>query len=241
MVRLLSDYRGSELEELTDEQVQRLVDLECVDAGLPFAPDPPAEYVPLKPEYDVKLYQVGKTGVMVLDRTQAEQIAEYLRPFNLWSHDIDWRMGYNPVAKRSEDELEVMVVNAHSPKQAQSRKDVMARDAELKTAHEKANTEYTNACTARQKISDQVWHVAIEARDFKYRRAGLLGQLNRCVELADGNATVGLRFFAKAHNYSEYFRVSVVNDSLKITHAHYANAGGLPELPQVMAADNIPF
>jgi hypothetical protein len=223
-IKLLRDYTGAELEELSEQQVQRLVDLECAEAGLPFAPDPPPPYAPLKQEHDVRLYQVGKTDILVDRREKAEEIAAFLRQHELWTNEVDWRFGYVSVGKRSEDALEVAAVDSYSLAKLQARKDALAKDAEAKKAHEEATQAYSKACEARQNVSDAVWKVAYAAWRFRGRREELEAQLKRCVELAEGNEAIGLRFFEKANSYyRDYFTVAVDGDTLRIDRKHFAN------------------
>lgn len=224
VVRLLNDYTGAELEELDEQQVQRLIDLECADAGLPFAPEAPSPYVPLKQERDVRLYQVGKTDVLVSKREDAEAISRFLAKHELWTNAGDWRYSYNTVAKRATDDLEVSVVDTYSPARMQERKDALAHDAELKAAHEKATTEYEKACDARNNVSANVWKIMHQAWAFKSERESLLRQLDRCIELADGNNAIGLRFFEKAHTgYKKFFSAAIKGDRLVISHERFTN------------------
>lgn len=115
MIKLLADYSGAELEELTEDQAQRLVDLECADAGHPFAPE----------------------------RT----------------------------------------------------------------------------------ISDKVWPIIYDAWTFKRDRERLIKDLDRCVDLAEGNPSIGLKFFTKANpSFTRYFDAVINADGqLVIVNASFEN------------------
>lgn len=222
-MKLLDDYTGAELETLSDEQVEKLVNLECADAGVPFAPDPPDTYVPPPQEYDVTLYSVGKTGIMSLSRETAESISEFLKKLTLWKVEANWRHGYNQAATPMDDDMDVAKVQAYSESALGKRSEALKRAKEDKDQAEKVQKEYADVIDRRGKIADSVWSVIHSARRFSYQRDECIRQLDHCVELADGDATIGMRFFEKSYGgYRTYFTAEAGKDGLVLVRNRFS-------------------
>jgi len=222
-IKLLRDYTGVELEQLQEAEVSRIIDLECAEAGVPFALEHPGEYKPLPKDTDVVLYQIGHTGLLVQDRKEAEQLAEYLRQFELWTNECNWQFGYEPVAQHSMDKLEIVRVDGYSLSKMKDKKDAIARDKELKERHDKAVEAYSQVLQSRGRVSESVWKIVHAAWDFKEQRESLIRELNRYVELAEGDGAIGLRFFQKARQHSKYFRALIINGSLVLENHIFQN------------------
>ena len=226
MIRLLADYTGAELETMTDEQVEKLVNYECAESGVPFAPEPPTPFTPAKPDYDVVLYQIGSLPLHVKDRATAEAVADCLSQWEFWKNDHDWRYGYeHRFAQPFGGAWDVTKVATFSESKIAARKDQLAADKSLKETSEAEKKAYGDVMDKRTRINESVWNVVRAAQRFDYERMRLMSQLDKCVELADKNAEIGLRFFKKANSgYGKYFDASISADGLLlVVHKHYIN------------------
>jgi hypothetical protein len=236
-IKLLGDYKGWELEALSDEAVQRIVDLECAEAGAPLTPTRVAPLEPFKHQYDVKLYKVG--GLYVQSMAEAESLRAALRSISLWDLTSSWKHGYQNYAKPSVDELEISPVDTYSLGALDIKKDALARHEEAKKAHEKDTEDYDRAVNARGAVSESVWRVVQNAWSFKNQRERLRTELDRYIALADGDGAIGLRFFEKAYgDYRIYLRARVTDGTLTISNRHYLNPDNNSdiEIPDVEAA-----
>lgn len=226
MIRLLAVYTGTELETLTDEQVEKLINYECAEAGVPFAPEAPTPFVAAKPDNDVTLFQIGTLPIHTKDRATAEEVADFLAKHEFWTNGYDWKYGYeNNFAQPVDRQFNIAKVETFSESKIAARKDQLAADKGLKERAQAEGKAYGEAMGRRSRISESVWGQVHNARQFDYERKRLIGQLDKCVELADGNAEIGLRFFTKANGgYEKYFTASVNSEGLLlIVHKHYIN------------------
>ena len=133
MIRLLADYSGAELEQLTDEQVDKLINYECAEAGVPFAPEPPTPFVPAKPEHDVTLFQIGTLPIYTKDRATAEEVADFLAKHEFWKNEHNWKYDHdNYYAQPVDRQFNIAKVETFSESKIAARKDQLAADKGLK-------------------------------------------------------------------------------------------------------------
>jgi hypothetical protein len=210
MVKLQREYTGAELEALATEQVEKLINLECADAGIAFDPEPPTPFEPLKLVNDTTLYGVSGTNILVASRVEAEQISDNLRKYKLWKHEVNWTFGYELVAEPSDCGLEVQKVEARSIGQMKQYKDQIILNNAAKKRFEEESNKYAEIVQQRGKVAESVWRVIQEAWEFKAQRESLIRKLQGCIGLAEGDIKIGLRFFEKANaDYSTYFTAEI--------------------------------
>lgn len=246
-MKLLKDYTGRELEDLADDEVQRLVDLECADAGVAFLPDHPGAFAAAAPKTDAVMYKVGNTGLFTSTREAAESIIDLLRGFAFVTLGARWNRDYSrsiPTLGFLELDTEVGRMEVYSEKRAAELKDDVARENERKIDHKNALEEFDKVSNSRQNVSDAVWKMIGEARAFKAKRESLVADLARYISLADGSNEIGLRFFQKAHPAYEEF----LNFKINCRPSNSANAAGSdlrlkwfsnPENPEVRLLDKV--
>ena len=228
MIKLLKDYTGRELESLTDEQVNKVVDLECADAGAPLEQEAPAPYVSTKPEKDVTLYTVDGVSYHFQNQADAVAVAEFISRFPLFDNDylhLSGAAGYEHYAHQRDRDVTVGTIKTYSASIVPGIKEALIKDGNEKARFEKESKEYKESESARSTVRERVWNAIIEARDFASTRERHVRELNRYVELADKNFAVGLRFFEKRYpEYVKYLETSISDaGELKIVHKAYEN------------------
>ncbi len=198
----IKDFTGEEVENLTDEKVQKLINFECADAGAPMLPERPD--LPTKPDYkpDMQLYQVGGYyGWYVRTAEEAASILKVLGGVELW--DTDYTNSYdNKRAKRKESfdsAGKIEASNVFSPELWDKIKSEMEAYNVSKKNYDRQLESYNQAYKERNNISDYVWEIISDARAFKRKREELEQFKRNYLELADGNEELGSKFFTKAY------------------------------------------
>lgn len=222
-MKLTKDYTGQELENLTDDQVTRLIDWECAEEGVPFAPDDPPTYTPVAAEKDIRAWKVGNTGILCKTQADAQTIADFLGKFDRWNQTYDYLLGYNDVMKPCSEELIVSVEDGYSLAKMRERVEVIKRDKKDKEYYEAAKKKWDSVVGSRGRIADWTWERIWKAREFRQEREHLHQQLERCIELADGNREIGLRFFKKSNDGWTAFLTIEGNE---VSDKHYDNPDG---------------
>lgn len=201
-IMFLKEYTGAEVENLTDEQVQKIINFECADAGAPMLPVRPEE--PIRPNHkpDMQLYQVGGYyGWYVKTAEQAANILEILGSIELWDTEYAGNSYDNKRAKRKDFDVagKVEASNVFSPELWDRIKSEMEIYNQNKKNYDKNLADYNAAYKERNNISEWVWEIISDARQFKRKREELLQFKQSYLELADNNIELGDKFFLKAY------------------------------------------
>lgn len=199
----IKDYTGQEVENLTDEQVQKIINLECADAGAPMLPERPERPEKLTHKPDMQLYQVGGYyGWHVKTPEDAAKILSVLGDVDVWDTEYAGSNYNNKRAKKKEGcELtgKVEAINVFSPELWDEVKlEIEAYDAKKKS-YDKLLEEYNKADKERNNISEWVWGIVSDARDFKRKREELETFKQSYIDLAEGDLELGDKFFLKAY------------------------------------------
>jgi hypothetical protein len=199
----LKDYTGKEAELLTDEQVQKIINFECADAGAPMLPERPEQ--PDKPNHkpDMQLYQVGGYyGWYVKTPEEAAKILEALRTVEIWDTDHAGS-GYNHKKAKKKEFYEaqekVEAVSVFSLELWDKVKAEMEAYDHKKKVYDKAIENYNKADKERNSISEWVWGVISDAREFKAKREELEAFKLNYLELAEHDKELGDKFFLKVY------------------------------------------
>lgn len=202
----LKNYTGQEIENITDEQVKKIIEFECADAGCPMLPNMPV--MPVKPEYkpDMQLYQVGGYyGWCVASLEDATKLLDVLANIEVWEADYVGSNYNNKIGKRKDtnSELKAENVKVFSPKLWSEVKSEIESYNQLKKNYDLSLENYNQAVKDRESISTWVWEVVSGARSFKCKREQLEQFKVNYLELAEGNEELGNKFFLKAYPDAE--------------------------------------
>jgi hypothetical protein len=216
----LKDYTGQEVEQLTDAQVQKIINFECADAGAPMLPERPEQ--PEKPTHkpDMQLYQVGGYyGWHVRTPEEAATVLGALAKVVLWDTDYAGSNYNNKKAVKKDfnsAQEKVEATNVFSPELWDKVKSEMEAYDQKKKAYDTAIESYNKADRARNEISSWVWGVVSEARSFAYKRTELEGFKQNYIDLAEGDLELGEKFFIKAYpDSNQYLGKHFQHDDLK--------------------------
>lgn len=216
-MKLFNDYTGKEVESLTDEDIQRLINLECADRGAPMLPPLPVE--PKAPEVkpDMTLYQVAY-GLYVDNLPDATKIIEAIKSSSA-IYDTNYCCGYQyqRATPKSLADTAMTTSQVFSPEKWGSAENDYAKYEAAKKQYDADIKEYQSAAGERSAVSEYIWGIVSECRRFMNRREQMLGYLQQYIDLAEGDAETGARFFKKA--YSDWNKY-LSEDLTPIDYAH---------------------
>lgn len=194
------DLTDEQVRTLTDEQVERYIDLECALAGVPLLP----ATAPVKPDgvqkqKDIEAYEVG--DIVFVNRVDADEIATLAnhkpRLTTTYSHVAG---AYEQVATAAEDDVAVKVVRHYSPQRWAQEREAVSAAARAENAYQSEVRAYDETVKRRREASEHVRRRIEDVHENYYRQQQLQREYDRYLDLADGNAEVAARFLDNAHH-----------------------------------------
>jgi hypothetical protein len=191
------DLTNEEILALDEQGIENLIDLECAIDSVPLLPVRPVE--PVKPahEKDQKYYTLG--DFKFVNQHEALNVEELLKSYNLVSTE-----GYG------ETKRVVPLTEYYQPQtkteKAYSKEKYEEIEKELKKYTESNNNyakdlaEYNRIKTLREELERNVYNKIEDVTKTYGRENELRGQFARYVQLADGDATMALRFLNNANS-----------------------------------------
>lgn len=186
--------------DLTDEEVQRLIDLECSREGVPLLPaDPGPSPVEPKVENDVRTYEVslGYRSVAELqDRMAATKLAEAIS--GVTTIDTSYRKGRSVVTGTSQPEVKVDVKERLSESVYEAHRVELERYQTARDEWEEMNRAWKAARRDREEVVDRIQGAITEAWNRRREREKAIDLWERYLVLADGEVQTARRFLKDA-------------------------------------------
>lgn len=221
-MKLLQDYTGQELEALTGDELQRLIDIECANRGVPLIGPPPEEPQIAVPEPDLTYYVIAGTQLAFRTREKADNALELLAMGGGCTLDADYSHGYRAVFERLEPitaTTDVETKRTYSPEAAAAAAHSRTRADELKVAYRQQKEEWSKANDRVMAVANDVREVVEAAWSHASEREYKLRAYYRYVEIADGNRAVALKFMRQAdYGFDHYFHYDEATDTLAPIH-----------------------
>jgi len=140
---------------LTDEEVEKFIDLECAFEGVKLIPCPEE---PIKPEIEEseKYYQIGySSDFRFKKRDEAEKVLELLRKCSLVG--ISYLGDYNYVREIERFDREINTCSAYSKVDIKENKEKLDEYVRLKKSYDELLSEYNESMNAREKIEKRIY------------------------------------------------------------------------------------
>lgn len=213
-MKTFSSLSRSELLALTADEARRYVDLACAQAGIPLLPpEPGPKPEPLGPQSDVIGWQVG--DLIFLNQSEANELAKDL---NGESSRVTTTYNYpryqDKIVATQRDPVQVVRVDLYSAERAFDTLATREAWERRKDAWERTRKEWEAAVAGRQEHQDAVDEAIRAAQVHLDRTERFARELQRYVDLADGQHGVGRRFLLKAHPEAEAYLEPEVADFL---------------------------
>lgn len=213
----------------TDERIRRMIDLICLEQGIPLLPVLPEE--PPKPNHepDLTLYSVG-SYLGYLAAAQAEHVLSVAKSYPLYdaSHQSFGQTrtssGYadhavtkiiaKPVTEGNYNFPAMTAKTAFSEVLWTKVKGDFEAYGALKAQYDAAKKQYDSIISQRKENEDAVWEIVNNARTAEYRRNVHRREFARYLELSNGERRTALKFYANSHGGFEGDYPELVNEFL---------------------------
>jgi len=197
-MKRLNEYTQVELANLSDQDTQNIIDIECAFEGVRLLPPRPTEYVSKVFEPDAAVYEVG--GFRFENQDDALKITEMLKTMKLISYTYDYNVGYdyNYIENKVIDVPNISTKKVFSKEKYLEMKADMLNVKKEKDNYSSQMSLYNEIVKERKSVVDSVYEAINDAVDKETEKKRIIDQYNRYLTLADNNATTAKTFLADA-------------------------------------------
>lgn len=189
--------------QLTAEQINFYVDLECAKEGVLLLPDAqPVEPQLTKPQPDALVYEVG--NFYVTSAEEAATLLEALQKVKLVRLDYDGSTGYDSkYIKRLDTEVEAKPIKCYSPEVFASIRKSLTEYTLAKNNYNREYTEYNRIASQRNKTAERIWNRVEEIREQHVSQERMAKEYQRYLVLANNDKTIAFNFLKNAYSLSD--------------------------------------
>lgn len=204
MLKRYTDYTMQELANITGEELQRLIEIECMREGVSvFAVEPKLMTLPELPESDAVVYEIGSFSLT--DEEEAKKLLELLKSFK--SHcELDYEYGYGyqkKYVKPSKCKYGIDEIQAYSKLKYDEAKYVIKEREKLEEQNASMREKYEKEKEPYEGIKATVMDAYYEALREEERFITANGIYQKYLSLSNGDASTADNFFNQT-SYSEY-------------------------------------
>lgn len=192
----LRDLDMFQIAALTEDEVQRYIDLACAEAGVCLSPPKPAPIPKCKAIPDIVAYQVE--GLIFESEDDAREVATLAASFPMLergTRDYNWSVHY---ADPRLEPPQVKPLRLWSVSGYQIARNEVEAHAERERAYAKEMERYRTAEKARKPHEETVRALVRQAREYVDRHHRFVDEFRRYIDLAD-DIIVARNFFLLAH------------------------------------------
>lgn len=204
MLKRYTDYTTKELANVTEEELQRLIEIECMREGVSvFVVKPKYMELPELPEQDVIVYKVG--DFKFTDEEEANKIIELLQGSKSLCI-LDYEFGFGCEKKYVEpikNKHKIEEIQAYSKQKYDDAKYAIKERIKLEEQNKSLREKYRKEKEPYEEIKEAVmnaYHEALYEED-KYEAAKSVYQ--KYLSLSNGDSDTATNFFEQT-SYSEY-------------------------------------
>lgn len=198
MMKRYFDYSEKERSEMTAETVDSLMARELMEAGV-VAPKPPVlEDVPRFEATKTRVYRV-KAGYSYLHGFAFRTLEDAEAFTRLSVVDIESGYPSDLTYFKHFDKLGIEPEDVLDQAEFVRVKETAEKAKSIKTANEKATSDYNAECKASRDITEGVWSDWRECREKAARIARIQRTFDEYLNLCDGQGALASRFLAKAY------------------------------------------
>lgn len=192
---MLNQLTEHEKTELTDEQVQFYIDLECATQGIQLLPDEPI--APNKPKIPFDLNYVTVGDISITSKA-GKDIFDLIRNSTVYKKDY----GSDEVKEIDSKDYNYPKLTEEqgiSSKTYQKHKEELQEYNRLLNIYNTKYLEYTTIYEQRKTAQDFIYNELQNARDFINTKVYLNNRWERYLELADGDSDIAKKFMLHAY------------------------------------------
>ena len=196
-IKRLEDCTDEDLLNLTEAQVEDLIDLECVYESVRLLPEMPVKPTEEAPQADFKFYEVDT--LQFVNRKDAEEIAHAAADLDRIVSRYEHGPGYSRIVTGSmKEEPNIQTKTKFSEKYLNEVKVEKQRIEERKKEYDELKEEYDSISESRSSIINGVLAKIKEARQAGQRLIALRDESHRYLRLAMGDKEIAQRFMTDA-------------------------------------------
>lgn len=198
IMKRLEDYADEELLNMTEEQVEDLIDLECVHEGVRLLPELPVKPTEKPPEEDFEFFEIEP--LQLVDRKDATLIAETVADMDRVESKYESGPSYTRIVTGSKkEEPSIQKKTKFSEKYLNEVKATKQRIDERNKEYKGLKDEYDTVSEARSSIITNVLDKIKEARQAGKRLLALRDESHRYLKLSMGDKEIAQRFMSDAY------------------------------------------
>lgn len=199
-MKKIQDMTIDEICELTEEQLDRRIKLECADQGIPLLKEPPTiEAFDLTK--DVVAYKINGVEFYIKNQESAQELLKFLEKIqsDLFREKYDWHMGYDiKWLQREESEFSITTELFYRQDLVKEKEQFLIKRKNIKDQFEKEKKDYEESSSKYRKIANGVYADYYEAKRTKEQIQKAQDTFKEYVSLADGDQEKAKSFFDKA-------------------------------------------
>lgn len=199
----IDDYLPEELLAMSDEEIDRLVDVESAHLGIPLLPPRPVEPEPAPATPDVTVYEAA--GHLFRDKADAQKVCDLLKSlpvletYSVNNEGYSWR---GPFGVRLNEDFDIAPheVKHWTAEHYDRHRRALETAKEAKERYSEAKSEYDKILSQRGEIVERIAAIRSAEQSRQDRRARIAADFERYVELADGDRDQALTFYLHAND-----------------------------------------
>jgi hypothetical protein len=195
------DLTDEEILNLTKDEIQNYIDLECAKNGIKLTPQPkkPEKNIPAP---DVNVYTIG--GFKTLNYDKALAVFNLVSDMDLVDVDYGRDFNYKFVTEpKSYTKPEITTDKYYSEESYKQIEDDIKKYEDAVKQYEMLMEDFEANQERRNEVADSILEVVYAAREKEFERQFLENQFNRYLELAENDRGTALRFLFDAHPEAE--------------------------------------
>lgn len=204
-MKRLSEHSREELANLTDEQYDMLVDLECMHEGAPLSIEKPRyKEVPTVPEPNVEVYEV--CGFVLTDKAEADKLFEAINALqSCVDLDYNYRVSsdYRYISeKKVKPSKEIRTREVYTRDAYQAIQSTLENIKTIKEYNDELREDYEERCEQRNNVIHDISEAIRTAVDELEELRAATEVYKKYLDLSNGNEEVAQNFF-KTGRYAE--------------------------------------
>ena len=204
-MKRLSEHSREELVNLTDEQYDMLVDLECMYEGAPLSIEKPRyKEVPTVPEPNVEVYEI--CGFVLTDKAEADKLVEAINALQSCVElDYNYRVSndYRYISeKKVKPAKEIRTREVYTRDSYQAIQSILENIKIIKEYNDEIREDYEERCEQRNNVIHDISEAIRTAVDELEALRAATEVYKKYLDLSNGNEEVAQNFF-KTGIYAE--------------------------------------
>ena len=209
-MKRLTDYTNKELSMLTEEEIAKLIDIECMSEGVPLSitPKPILKEIPEIQKPTTEVFSVD--NYYFTNKDEADRLADILTSAkSRVTAEYNYNIGNAEYkyCKKYETNTYVKKLYCYSIEEYKNLSDTLKIKTEIENSNKDSMDDYNEIMSERNNIINNVWSAINNANCEMRKINNALDVYKKYIELSDGNEEIAQNFFKQNSNISKYFEI----------------------------------